>query len=109
MQHSTVKHWKFLVRVILTFIVLGFGISIFFTMTDPNLRHVGTGLVSFVFGTWMSSGSSKITKAVNPKSTKPDGKPDTTSDAITADNIDSILGTNGSSKDQVELKDVKVE
>jgi len=61
------KTGKFIVRVFVSLLVFGFGVTIFFTTDDPNMRTVGVGLTTTVFGTWMSSGSTSINAALKNK------------------------------------------
>ena len=48
---------KFIVRVIISLIVLGFGIAIFFVY--PAKDAVGLNLVTLIAGMWVSVGSAK--------------------------------------------------
>ena len=63
------KFYKFLVRVFLTVALMSFGMAIFWTTNDPNVRAIGVGLVSGIVGTWMSAGSTagNSTVKVNAK------------------------------------------
>lgn len=55
---------KFLFRIILSMAVFIFGVCVFFLSSDSNVKIIGYGMVTTVFGTWMSSGS--ISKKPKP-------------------------------------------
>lgn len=75
------KTGKFIFRIVISILVFGFGVAIFFISADPNLKSVGVGLTSMVFGTWMSSGSTTIKHSL-------DKKKKTTLDAVVIESED---------------------
>ena len=44
----------FLVQVVVTLLVLAFGVTVWFTATDANLKSVGSGFVAYILGFWTS-------------------------------------------------------
>ena len=64
------KTGKFIFRIVVTLLVFGFGVAIFFAGSDPGMKLVGSNMASMVFGTWMSSGSTTTKAALNSKKTK---------------------------------------
>jgi len=58
---------KFTTRVVLTLILMLFGISIFFLSDDNSMKLVGSNMVTASWASWMSMGSSKLTKTSKDK------------------------------------------
>ena len=94
---------------------MGFGMAMFWTASDANIRTVAVGLVSGTFGNWMSSGSSSLKKSVklNSKDQKEqealiaDKKPISDNVAPIKD-IDSLIDAARVNND-LELTDVKID
>lgn len=83
------KKGKFIFRIVISLLVFGFGVAIYFTTSDPNAKTAGVGIASTIFGTWMSSGTTSITKL---KSTKTkDKKPAELKEIVVDDNIEDFL------------------
>lgn len=50
---------KFYVRVALSVVFMGFGISIYFFGSDDSQKNVGLMIAAFVFSSWTPTGSTK--------------------------------------------------
>lgn len=42
----------FIIQTCISLIVIAFGVSIWFTSTDANMKSVGSGFVAYVLGFW---------------------------------------------------------
>ena len=51
-QEMAASRLVFTVQVVVTFLVLIFGVAVWFSSSDPNLKSVGSGLVTYILGFW---------------------------------------------------------
>lgn len=64
---SNIKLYKFLARVLFTFILMLIGALIFFLSANDTLKIVGSNMVTGGWAAWLSVGSSKVKEKIKTK------------------------------------------